>query len=183
MKNKLLAYFTILGLFFILSCSNEGSEDLKREFQYFYEIENVAIQNELNNKISNGTESIVKTTISSSKPLDLNSDFDTFVKYISLAKPDIKINILLDDVSVVLINIENGVMKQDYPNSGLCPECDHDSNGNISDSTECSQQGIKQCAFSTYQQWSTAQIIWESLTGGAQQVVLSCGTRNCFGWA
>lgn len=178
-------YLIILSLLSILSCSSEGEEEVKKEFQYFYETESVVFINDSNNKTSRESEYEIKTEISSNKPLDFGSDFNTFIKYIKQTKPDIEINILLNDASVLLINVENGMLtKQDpnYPNSGLCPECNHDSNGNISDSTECSQKGVKHCAYAVYQQWSTAQIIYESITGGAQQVLLDCGIRNCLGW-
>ena len=57
-----------------------------------------------------------------------------------------------------------------------------DQNGNILDSFSCSTQGVKQCSFAVYQNWSKLKIAYESLTGGAQEVVVDCIARNCGGW-
>ena len=101
-------------------------------------------------------------------------------------KPNVKIETILDDFVLATINITNGALEKvgdpAYPNAGLCPECDHDSNGNISDSTNCTPQGIKQCSFSVYQQWSTPKIVLSSIAGVAQAVMADCYYRNCFGW-
>lgn len=55
-------------------------------------------------------------------------------------------------------------------------------NETFNDNFECSAAGIKQCAFAVYNTWSKAKIIYESLTGGAQNVVVECAARNCLGW-
>lgn len=69
-----------------------------------------------------------------------------------------------------------------YPNNGICSTCDKDKDGNIKDSMDCSTKGVQQCAYATYQQWSTAKIVYMSLIGGSQAVLGDCTARNCFGW-
>ncbi|WP_418513263.1 hypothetical protein [Corallibacter sp.] len=68
-------YLIILSLLSILSCSREGEEEVKKEFQYFYETESVVFINDSNNKTSRESGYEIKTEISSNKPLDLGSDF------------------------------------------------------------------------------------------------------------
>lgn len=111
---------------------------------------------------------------------------EEFAQLLIDIEPNIKIETLLNDEKVVEIDVIEGVTARfggpSYPNSGLCPECNHGSDGNIVDSTDCSKQGIKHCAFATYQTWSTPKIIALSITGGAQAVLGDCVTRNCFSW-
>ena len=179
-KQFQIIYLLITVASFI-SCDS-STESVNKEFKFFYETKHY-ITNP-NNRDANVEQKEVTTKISSTVQLDLDLDMQSFTDFIEQTKPDIKIETLIDEISFISIEIENGETLSfgTYPNSGLCPECNHDSNGNIVDSMACTQQGIKHCAFATYQTWSTPKIIAMSITGGAQAVLADCFNRNCFGW-
>lgn len=89
----------------------------------------------------------------------------------------------LEDMFLLDINIKKlSYIGKGYPNSGICSSCERDKNGNIKDNTDCSTKGVQQCTYSVYQTWSNAKIVYESLTGGAQEVIKDCILKNCIGW-
>lgn len=144
MKKYNLTYLSILILLLILtSCSNDDKDNPK-EYLYSYDIKTYVNKNSTSNKSSNGENDtdIIKTKILSTDPLDSNMTEEEFAQLLIDIEPNIKIETLLNDEKLLEIDIVNGVTERfgGYPNSGLCPECDHDANGNISDSMDCSQQ-------------------------------------------
>lgn len=128
----------------------------------------------------------ILTVVNSSVLLKAGTDEATLKKTIVSNKANIEISHYIDGQlagpSIVISNGNLTTYGVKYPNSGLCPTCDHDSDGNISDNTDCSTKGLQQCAYSTYQQWSTLHIVAASLDGEAAAVLDGCILRNCLGW-
>lgn len=188
-KNKII-FLTILTLLFLLTgCSNEDIDN-SREFLYSYEIKTFVEKKSNTSKKFYSKKSsdfdVINTKILSTEPLDANMSEDELSQYLIELKPNIKIETSLNDNKIIQIDVIDGVSAKaagpKYPNSDICPECEHDSDGNIKDRTDCSQQGVKHCAYSTFQTWSTPKIIAVSIAGGTLAVVNACITRNCFGW-
>lgn len=188
-KSNYLIYLFLNLLFILSSCTNQENLNEKKNL-YSYHIESYVYENGTGKKKFND-ESItntITTEILSTEPLDPNMTEEIFSQLLTDLKPDIKVKTLLNDEEIFIIDIVDGISmaiqntEASYPNSGICRSCTHDSSGNISDSMECSQQGIKHCAYATYQTWSTPKIIALSITGGAQAVIADCVNRNCFGW-
>lgn len=184
MKKILLACSVV----FMFACSTENDFDAnqlenKTTFDKLASKSPFRYSKEIRNVMNNGQE--VMTLIHSSIPLEDGVSEEILNQNIVLNKANVKIEYYLNSEFLLDINIEDGMIAyggKGYPNNGICSTCDKDKDGNIKDSMDCSNKGIKQCAFATYQQWSTAKIVYMSLTGGAQAVLGDCSARNCFGW-
>lgn len=184
---KLFLIANIFTLFILTSCSDDNSDSRSLHNEKFYYSFDFKIgDNEFAKRENQAIDGYISTSITSSVQLDPNMDFGTFSRFIRDVRPDVEILFIYEDLTDVSISIIDGEVISfgvpSYTNNDICSSCDRDENGNISDSTDCTRHGIRQCAFSTYQQWSTAKIIYQSLTGGSQQVFASCIGRNCLGW-
>ena len=186
-KKFTLAVLGIVILFLLInSCSNDEGTVKNSTTESDTVLAKSALLKygkELTHVLKSGQK--IRTVIESSIPLELNMSESFLEDEISSNKADIIIEYFIDDKFMLDIHINDGMIAYggpSYPNNGICSTCDRDKDGNISDSTDCSTKGIQQCAYSVYQQWSTAKIVFMSLTGGSQAVFGECSARNCIGW-
>lgn len=179
---KIINLTTLLSILILFSCSSNENINTKK---FIYEIqEEIKIQSA--DKRTSSDIKHLKTVISSTIPLSSAMNLNTLEEILTSNNEQVEIIHYIDGELVLNIDIDGNNISfgPKYPNSGLCPECEcpKDEDGNIKDNTDCSSSGLKQCAYSTYQQWSTSHIIVGSLTGEAQSVLSDCFSRNCLGW-
>ncbi|MCL9770633.1 hypothetical protein NAT47_09395 [Flavobacterium sp. HXWNR69] len=176
-------FLTLNLLFLFFGCSS--SDDLQVNYVYQYEkILFAKGSNGMNNREEINQDLLnFKVKITSSIELSDKLTFDELGVLIKDSKANIEVEYFINDESIIATSIKEGAdLNSLAVSSRICGNCVRDQNGNILDSFSCSTQGVKQCSFAVYQNWSKLKIAYESLTGGAQEVVVDCIARNCGGW-
>lgn len=182
MKNFFL--FSLLFVFGISIYSCSKSDDAQESSVYVYKTEDIIpIGNatSLNSVSSNIPKIKFDTKINSSIPLSAKMSIEEINRTIIDRKANISVEYIIDDQHYEAVKIVEGVDQNIVLQNKLCSTCERGKDGRIKDSRDCSTLGVKQCSFAQYQNWSSARIIYESFSGGAQEVMTDCIKRNCIG--
>lgn len=184
MRNLILKYshfFLISFVIIFTSCTDNldsQSENNVFEFSSTERISNL----ENNSKSDNYYDIEVSYFISSDIDLSLYNDSEEELqRAISNNEANILYELYIDGVKELTMKVVGG---DDYGiiEAHGCGSCPRDTNGNIIDSRECSQEGVKICAWSVIESWSTVQAIIQSFSNGVITTIELCLLRNCFGY-